>query len=73
MATINELLIQTLHDAGLPVTRENFILLNWGSEPPEPWTNEDEDQLPEELQVGRDASGRVHDSPCSCTKCKANR
>jgi hypothetical protein len=68
--TMSEQLIETLREAGLPVTRENYILLNWGSEPPDPWTPEDEDELPEELQMGRDSSGKTHDSPCSCARCR---
>ena len=36
---------------GIPVTRENWIDLNWVGEPPDPWTQEDEQELPESLQL----------------------
>jgi hypothetical protein len=38
-----------LHEAGIPVTRENYIELNWG-EPLPQWTSELEAELPDELQ-----------------------
>ena len=38
-----------LKEKGLPLTRENYIALNWG-EVPQPWTVELEQELPEELQ-----------------------
>ena len=31
---------------GMPLTRQTWIDLNWGSEVPNPWTAEDEAQLP---------------------------
>jgi hypothetical protein len=33
---------------GIPLTRENYIAVNWLGDPPDPWT--DEDELPEFLQ-----------------------
>jgi hypothetical protein len=39
-----------LEKMGEPVTREAWIDVNWFGEPPDPWTAEDEAQLPEELQ-----------------------
>jgi hypothetical protein len=36
------------HD--LPITRENYIKLAWGSSIPDPWTPDDEAELPNELQ-----------------------
>jgi hypothetical protein len=39
-----------LEKMGEPVTREAWIDVNWMGEPPDPWTAEDEAQLPEELQ-----------------------
>jgi hypothetical protein len=35
---------------GVVVTRENYIFCNWGTTPPDPWTIDEEDQLPKELQ-----------------------
>lgn len=35
---------------GRPLTRDNYILHNWGPEPPEPWTAEHEAEIPEPLQ-----------------------
>jgi hypothetical protein len=32
------------------VTRDNYIALNWGRDVPDPWTAEDEMELPEQLQ-----------------------
>ena len=40
---------ELLEEAGIPVTRENYIDLNWGGEPKN-WTAEQEGQLPKELQ-----------------------
>jgi hypothetical protein len=31
---------------GLPLNRQTWIDVNWGSEVPKPWTAEDEAQLP---------------------------
>ena len=66
---VDDPLVELMKAADVPVTRENYIDLAWGVERPEPWTYEDEDMLPEELQKGRDSSGAVHDSPCSCARC----
>jgi len=38
-----------MREAGIPVTRENYIAVNWG-EPVQEWTSELEAELPEELQ-----------------------
>jgi hypothetical protein len=35
---------------GMPLTRDSYILANWGPEPPEPWTAEHEAEIPEPLQ-----------------------
>ena len=32
------------------VTRDNYVALNWGHDAPDPWTSEDEMELPEQLQ-----------------------
>ena len=66
-------IVDFMKQQGIPVTRENFIDINWGAEVPDPWTPEDEDEIPEELQMGREPSGKVHDSPCSCAKCRRHR
>lgn len=42
-------LVAWMEANGVTVTRENYIGLAFGSEPPE-WTPELEDQLPEDLQ-----------------------
>ena len=42
-------IIDLLEEAGIPVTRENYIDLAWGNPLPQ-WTAELEAQLPEELQ-----------------------
>lgn len=39
-----------MRNLAIPVTRENFIEFNWLGNPPEPWTAEDEMQLPIYLQ-----------------------
>lgn len=36
---------------GVAITRDNYIQLAWGSEPPDPWTPEHEAELPEELRT----------------------
>ena len=41
--------IPLMKEAGIPVTRENYIATNWGEPLPE-WTAELEAELPEELQ-----------------------
>ena len=41
--------IALMKEAGIPVTRENYIATNWGEPVPE-WTSELEAELPEELQ-----------------------
>jgi hypothetical protein len=42
-------IIAFIREAGLPVTRENYIATNW-PDVPDPWTAEDEAELPEFLQ-----------------------
>ena len=39
-----------MREAGIPVTRENYIAVNWGEPVPE-WTSELQAELPEELQA----------------------
>jgi hypothetical protein len=35
---------------GLPLNRETWINLNWGGDTPDPWTAEDEAELPPSWQ-----------------------
>jgi hypothetical protein len=42
--------VRTLIRDGRPVTRENYVTRNWMDGPPDPWTAEDEEQLPPQLQ-----------------------
>ena len=35
---------------GFEVTRENYIDVNWLGQPPDPWTQEAEEQLPKFLR-----------------------
>jgi hypothetical protein len=37
---------------GIEPTRENYIFMDYGGKPPEPWTAEHESMLPEPLQEG---------------------
>ena len=60
-----------LEAAGEPVTRENYIGANWNDDPPDPWTPEDEAELPEFLQDKEDvgdtaAARRDRDRLCRC-------
>jgi hypothetical protein len=41
---------ELLRAAGMAVTRENWIDVAYGDEVPDPWTAEDESDLPEALQ-----------------------
>jgi hypothetical protein len=43
-------LLQWMKGNGVPITRETYIELAWGSLLPDPWTKEDEAYLPGELQ-----------------------
>jgi hypothetical protein len=43
-------LIDLMKKAGLPITRQSFIEVCWGDNPPQPWDAEAEDQIPIELQ-----------------------
>lgn len=42
--------VEWLNKNNLPVTRENYIDVNWMGSPPDPWTQEDEESLPESLR-----------------------
>lgn len=43
--------VDSMIKSGIPVTRENYIRCNWTPDiMPDPWTVEDEAELPEELQ-----------------------
>jgi hypothetical protein len=41
---------QTMKRNGLEITRANYIAFNWGNTAPEPWTAENEAELPNELR-----------------------
>jgi hypothetical protein len=43
-------ILDLIAQLGFPLTRETFIEINWNGEPPDPWTAEDEAELPEFLQ-----------------------
>ena len=44
--------LKRMVEAGIPLTRENFIDLNWLGKPPEEWTAEHEADLPEMFRRG---------------------
>ena len=51
MASIeNDNVVALMRAAGVTVTRESWIDCAYGNEIPDPWTFEDEAQVPEELQ-----------------------
>jgi hypothetical protein len=50
-------ILALMREAGIPITRENYIEANW-SPIPDPWTAEHEAELPEFLQVGRESGER---------------
>ena len=50
---MSDSLLRWMKANGVAVTRDNYIQLAWGSEPPDPWTPEHEAELPEELQSDR--------------------
>ncbi len=43
-------LLDWMRQNGVPITRKKYIALNWGSNIPDPWTPNDEDMLPDQLQ-----------------------
>lgn len=43
-------IVKWLKELKIPVTRQSFIDLNWGDNPPDPWTGEAEHEIPVELQ-----------------------
>jgi hypothetical protein len=50
MPKVESLVLRLMKRHGIPVTREHFIHINWMGSPPDPWTAEDEEQLPTDLQ-----------------------
>lgn len=46
-----QFILNALRDAGMPVTRENYIEAAYGDDVPDPWTPEDEAELPDFLQL----------------------
>ena len=45
----NDPIVKVLDQKGLPITRENWIELNWPTKP-NPWTTEHEEEIPTILQ-----------------------
>lgn len=43
-------LLDWMQENGIPVTRENYIVLDYLGELPKDWTPEHEEELPEQLQ-----------------------
>jgi hypothetical protein len=43
-------LIRWMKAHNIPITREAYLQLAYGNDPPQPWTPEHEAELPEELQ-----------------------
>ena len=43
-------IIDLMKKLDIPITRQNFIDVNWFGEPPEKWDAEAESQIPPELQ-----------------------
>jgi hypothetical protein len=48
---MSDSLLRWMKANGVAITRDNYIQLAWGSEPPDPWTPEHEAELPEELRT----------------------
>ena len=46
---VTDSVVQQLRELGLPLTRENYLLFNYGENPPE-LTHEQEAELPEALR-----------------------
>ena len=46
----SDTILAYLQKAGLPVTRENYLAINYPGGLPEPWTQDLENELPLELQ-----------------------
>ena len=44
-------LAQWMRKKNIPLTRDNYIDLNWGEARPDPWDAEAEAMLPDELQA----------------------
>ena len=42
--------LKDMLDTGIPLTREHYIELAYGGDPPYPWTAEHEEELPEPLR-----------------------
>jgi hypothetical protein len=42
--------IDFMRQNGIPLTRDNYVFIAYGAEPPDPWTPEHEAELPEVLQ-----------------------
>jgi hypothetical protein len=51
-----DLVLQFMKKHNLPVTRESYIAFAYCSEPPDPWTWEHEEDLPEHLRAPFDGA-----------------
>jgi thioredoxin reductase len=47
---MTDALLRWMKSRDVPITRDAYIQLAWGNDPPDPWTPEHEAELPEELQ-----------------------
>jgi hypothetical protein len=47
----------------VPVTRQNYIDLNWMGDPPDPWTALHEAELPQQLQDWTKVYGKKRGRP----------
>jgi len=49
----HDTVLKDMLDTGIPLTREHYIELAYAGDPPDPWTDEHEEELPEPFR--RDA------------------
>jgi hypothetical protein len=54
--------VEHMQRRGIPVTRENFIALNWPGGKPDPWEADHEADLPDELQDWTAFYGEVEEA-----------
>ena len=43
-------ILRHMIENGLPLTREKWISMAWGGHPPQPWTAENEEEVPAPLR-----------------------
>lgn len=68
--TYKDPLVTWMRNHNIPVTRDRYIGLNWPDGEPDPWTPEDEAQLPEELQIG--GQGYIGEPPLAVHAARIN-